>query len=57
MKEASYCPPLPASKDYMVNHEQIKGTEEIHVLEDKVSLLFHSQLIGQMKHQYSTGSE
>lgn len=39
----------------MWNHEQIVGTEEIHVLEDEVSLLFHSQLIWQMKHQYSTG--
>ena len=39
----------------MENHEHIKGREEIHVPEDEVSLSFHSQLIGQMKHQYSPG--
>lgn len=27
----------------------------MHVPEDEVSLSFHSQLIGQMKHQHSTG--
>lgn len=39
----------------MGNHDQIERIEELHVLEDEVSLSFHSQLIGQMKHQYSTG--
>lgn len=39
----------------MWNHEKIKRIEEIHVQEDEVSLSFHSQLIGQMKHQYSPG--
>lgn len=37
----------------MENHEQIKMIE-IHVLENKVPLLFRPQLIWQMKHQYST---
>lgn len=40
-------------RNHMGNHEQIKLLEETHVPEDEVSLLFHSQLIGQMKHQYS----
>lgn len=41
----------------MGDHDQMKSTEETHVLEDEVSLLFHLQLIGQMKHQYSTDSD
>lgn len=37
----------------MGNHEQIKPIEETFVPRDEVSLLFHLQFIGQMKHRHS----
>lgn len=47
MKEAlPYYGPSPVSKHCMGNHELIQRTEDIHVLEDEVSLSFHSQFIG-----------